>query len=160
MRYPQAAKIVNPMERSERKRNGERDGSRRRDSSEETREDTQDSTDDSFDDMGDVMNKGNDQVSLREIRLQMYKVDDGEKNVPKARFSRALGELSMQDTTIETLQEKLEETKFLLQEKEKKLGAAAACCRKCARQSGRPARPRVTALRFAVAAANVTTPLC
>ena len=130
MRYPQAAKIVNPMERSERKKNGERDGSRRRDSSEETREDTPDSLDDPCDDMGDLMNKGNDQVSLREIRLQMYKVDDGEKSVPKARLSRALGELSMQDNTIETLHGKLEETKFLLQEKEKKLVDAETMCRK------------------------------
>jgi hypothetical protein len=130
MRYPQASKIVNPMERNDHKKNEERDGSRRRDSSEETREDNSDSLDDSLDDMGDVMNKGNDQETLREIRLQMYKFDDGEKSVPKARLSRALSELSMQDATIETLHGKLEETKFRLQEKERKLHDAEAMCRK------------------------------
>lgn len=131
MRYPQAAKIENPVERSERKKNRDRESQDRiRDSStEETREDTSDSLEDSFD-LGNVMNKGDDQVSLREVRLQMYKVDDGQKSVPRARLSRALGELSLQDNTIESLQVKLEDTKLLLREEEKRLADAETLCRK------------------------------
>jgi len=128
MRYPEAAKIVNPIERSERKKNRDRVSPDLRDSSEETREDTADSPENSFN--LDVMKKGDDQASLREVRLQMYKFDDGEKNVPRARLSRALGELAAQDTTIDTLQEKLKDTKLLLQEKEDRLAEAEMLCRK------------------------------
>jgi hypothetical protein len=131
MRYPQAAKIENPIERSERQKKKERGSPGQRDSSEETREDTTDSMEDedSFD-LGNVINKGDDQVSLREVRLQMYKVDDGHKMVPRARLSRALGELSLQDATIESLQLKLEDTKMLLREKENMLDEAEMMCKK------------------------------
>ena len=131
MRYPQAAKIENPVERSERQKKKERGSPGRRDSSEETREDTTDSMDDDDSlDLNVMNNNGEDQLSLREFRLQMYKIDDGQRKVPKARLTRALGELSVQDGTIESLKMKLEDTKLLLREKENRLADAETLCKK------------------------------
>jgi chromosome segregation ATPase len=123
MRYPQAAEIENPVDRSEREKNspGHRD---------EDAEIREEAKDDDAEDLGKVMTaRGDDQASLRAVRLQMYRVDDGQKTVPKARLSRALGELYFQDTTIESLQMSLENTKEILVEKEMELFEAQTMCK-------------------------------
>lgn len=123
MRYPQAAEIENPLDRSEREKNSP--GSRDEDA--EVREEAQD---DDVVGLGRAMaSKGDDQASLRAVRLQMYRVDDSQETVPKARLSRALGELSFQDIAIESLQMSLENTKELLAEKEMALFEAQTLCK-------------------------------
>ena len=90
----------------------------------------EESQDDESFDLGNAMNaKGDSQSSLRELRLQMYRLDDGQKTVPRARLSLALGELSSQDATIETLHQSLEDSKETLTEKEKELANAQGMCR-------------------------------
>ena len=123
MRYPQAAEIENPLDRSEREKNSR--GSRDEDA--EVREEAQD---DDVVGLGRAMaSKGDDQASLRAVRLQMYRVDDSQETVPKARLSRALGELSFQDIAIESLQMSLENTKEILAEKEMELFEAQTLCK-------------------------------
>jgi hypothetical protein len=125
MRYPQAVEIENPVDRSEREKNSPG----HRDEDAEIREEAQD--DDDVGQLDRVMTaRGDDQASLREVRLQMYRVDHGQKTVSKARLSRALGELYFQDTTIESLQVSLESTKDILAEKEMELFEAQTMCKK------------------------------
>ena len=123
VRYPQAAEIKNPLNRSDHEKN--KPGSRDEDA--EVREEAQD---DDVIGLGKAMaSVGDDQASLRAVRLQMYRVDDGQKTVPRARLSRALGELSFQDMAIESLQMSLENTKEILAEKEVELFEAQTMCK-------------------------------
>eukprot|EP00978_Attheya_sp_CCMP212_P008480 scaffold19910_cov51-Attheya_sp.AAC.4 len=54
---------------------------------------------------------GDDNKTLLNLRLQLFCKDDDDQMVPKARLTRALGELVMQDDIIENLQLDLEDAK-------------------------------------------------
>ena len=54
-------------------------------------------------------------MGLRELRLRLFKKNHDEKTVPKARLSRALTELTIQDEAITSLQRELEEATTALQ---------------------------------------------